>query len=599
MTEEQKLNNILINENAYFYQNIDAINITRSKIEQVFRDASSIKTGNYLLKIAKKEIQIHDNQVTYSLCIFRYETKPTFIDEKVDNWLEMKLAYLLIIEIEDYIIVSRKNISNIQNFIKQFYPLDYTILSTLFVSENTLLEKFSLKNLNISDKALREKSLEALDLRENFSSLGANNYMLSSLRVNNNNEKTSLMLGSSRINKFEKKTGIEQFCYWSCSLINKIKSHIQHETFLSIFAEPQDYESMRNSLIPISILLIFNNLYEDFENNRITTTFIRINRLNRERRFDLIKYLKNFERLLLIEKEENSFKVTNEIVNDLELKLNNKSITLQSPKLKNIMLRKDNGYDISLVDYINKSGSFLINFEDIDLVYSNRKLFKDSKLLGSIEQFMKIFIPYEDIVNLRSEKGDFQNHQTLFAKNSLFNFVERQFLDIYNYFICDDLGREWADHIGITEDRVTFYLSKYKDASFSATAFQDIIGQAQKNLGNFSPQDYQLNKKQKLWSNKYSNNHVTTNIKRLRKGNNINGAINQWKIAMNNPYFKRETYLVINFISKEELQHNLNQLKEGADFAKKNETIQILWFISSLVSSCKELNVDPYICCKP
>ena len=31
----------------------------------------------------------------------------------------------------------------------------------MFVTDETLLEKFNLKNLNVSDKALREKSLEA------------------------------------------------------------------------------------------------------------------------------------------------------------------------------------------------------------------------------------------------------------------------------------------------------------------------------------------------------------------------------------------------------------------------------------------------------
>lgn len=361
MNEEEKINNILINENAYFYQNIDRIRISRTMIEQVFRDASSAKTGNYLLKITKKNILVDENSVVYSLCVFKYESKPTFIDEEVENWIESKLAYLLIVEVDDYIIISRKNISKIQDFIKQFQPLDYTTLSTLFVNENTSFEKFSLKNLNVSDKALREKSLEALDLRENFSSLGANNYMLNSLRVKNEEEKTSLMLNSSRINKFGKKSGIEQFCKWSFSLVNKIKEHIERETFLSIFAEPQDYEGMRDSLTPISILFIFSKLYDDFENGRITTFFIQNNKLGKVRRFNLIKYLDSFERLLKVEKEEDLFKIKNSATDDLELKLNNKSITLQSPKLKDIILQKDNGDNITFIDYINKYCSFILN----------------------------------------------------------------------------------------------------------------------------------------------------------------------------------------------------------------------------------------------
>ena len=69
--------------------------------------------------------------------------------------------------------------------------------------------------------------------------------------------------------------------------INRIKEHVEQETFLSIFAEPQDYEKMRDSLTPISILFIFSKLYEDFENGRITTFFVRNSKLGKERRFNL------------------------------------------------------------------------------------------------------------------------------------------------------------------------------------------------------------------------------------------------------------------------------------------------------------------------
>lgn len=221
MTEEQKENNIFINENAYFFHNKDRVRISRNMIERVFRETSSIKTGNYLLKIVRKDIVIDTKIIVYSLCVFKYDSKPTFIEEDTDGWIETKLAYLLIVEIDNYIVISKKNISNIQDFLKQFSPLDYTILSTLFVDDNTSFEKFSLKNLNVSDKAIRGKSLEALDLKENFSTLGANNYMVNSLRDKNDEEKISLMLNSSRINKFGKKTGIKLFVNWALSLVEK------------------------------------------------------------------------------------------------------------------------------------------------------------------------------------------------------------------------------------------------------------------------------------------------------------------------------------------------------------------------------------------
>lgn len=603
MTQQEELENIIINENAYIFHNSENVNISRNKINVLFRDASVIKSSNFLLKEVKKSITINNIEIQYSICVFKYNTQPTFINEPIENWIETKLAYLLIVEIEDYIVISRKNISKIQEFLKQFNQLDYKILSTLFVNDETQFEKFNLKNLNVSDKALREKSLEAVDLKENFSALGANNYMLNSLRLKNADEKVSLILNSSRINKFGKKNSIEEFCVWAENLINQIKHHTEKETFLSVFAEPQDYEIVRDTLVPISILFTFSGLYTDFENEVISNTIIRFfdEDLVLERYLDIIKYLKNFERLSKVTYDANYdiFKVDNPTINDIELKFNEKSITLKSPKLKNVILKKSNGTEISIIDYISQSSSFIINFDNIDLVYSNRKLFKDSKLLGNIEHFMKIFVAHIELQFCDSEKGIFAMGQTEFANLSIFNFVEQNFMADAEYFICDDLLKEWADHIAISENKIIFYHSKHNTTQFSASAFQDIVGQAQKNLGNLSPQAYQLQEKRDTWNSTYNNDGINTNINRLRKGNNIDDAISLYQSSINNPHFKGEVHLVIDFISRNTLEQNLNNLKDGVPFARRSETIQILWFISSLISSCQEVNKDVYIHCKP
>jgi len=603
MTEQQKLENIIINENAYFFTNDKNIRLSKPKIEQVFRDVSTAKSGNYLLRKVRETIIINGTNIKYSFCTFKFDSKPTFIDEEVENWIETKLAYLLIVEIDNYIVISRKNISKVQDFVKQFNPLDYSVLSTLFVTDETLLEKFNLKNLNVSDKALREKSLEAIDLRENFSALGANNYMLNSLRVRNNNEKISLSLNSSRINKLGRKNSIEQFCGWAKNLVDLVNGHTDRETFLSVFAEPQDYESLKDSIIPISILFIFSKLYSDFENGLISRSYIEYTHDDGEiveRDINLLNHLSKFERLSNVEFDSGTYNIINESFDDLQLRLNDKSISIRSQKLKSIILEKENGSRISMIDYVNYTGGYVINFEDIDLVYSNRKLFKDNRLLGNIDHFMKIFIPHPEIPGITSEKGSFTVAQANFENGSLFRFVEDKFLNQFEYFICDDLGREWADHIGINEDKITLFHSKFNDTIFSATAFQDIVGQAQKNLGNISPQDYQLASKRTLWNSQYiGSNGIATSITRLRKGANIDAAINQFATAIKSPNFHGEVHLVINFISKTTLETNLNLLKAGNAFGQRSETIQILWFISSLIASTQEVNTNVFIHCRP
>lgn len=601
MTKTEKIANILINENAYFYQNINNVNISISKIIEQFRIVSSIKTSNYLIN--KVKIRLNEENIYYSICVFKYSTKPTFIDEPINGWQEEKLAYLLIVEIEDFLVISRKNISKLQEFTKLFKTLDYDTLSTLFVNEDTSFEKFSLKNLNVSDKALREKTVEAIDLKENFSSLGANNYMLNSLRVKNNNEKTSLILNSSRINKFGKKNNINSFCKWSKNLIQQIKNHTASDTFLSIFAEPQDYESLKNSLIPISILFNFSSIYTDFELGIISEIiFIQKdtedNLITRE--INIIPFLTKFERLCKITFHNDIYTIENSTSNDLQLKLNEKSISIKSNKLRNVRVIYANGVNMSIIEYINSKNSYIINFDNVDLAYSNRKLFKDNRLLGSISNFLKIFKPHIDLNTVTSEKGNFQPTSTNFDSDSIFGFVENNFINDYDFFICDDLGKEWADHIGVSDNKISFFHSKYNTTSASASAFQDIVGQAQKNLGNLTPQDFQLNSKSNLWNNNYnSTDGVNTNIQRLRKGSNTTDLVNQMKLTSNNPYLRKEIFLIINFISKSSLETFLQNLIDGIAFTERNETIQILWFISSLISSCQELNTEVTIYCKP
>ncbi len=603
MTDQQKLENIIINENAYFFSNDKNVRITNAKIEEVFRGISTAKSGNHLLKKIKESFTVGGINITYSFCAFKFNSKPTFIDENVQGWIETKLAYLLIVEVGNYIIISRKNISKIQDFVKQFNALDYSVLSTLFVNEETLLEKFNLKNLNVSDKVMREKSVEALNLKENFSALGANNYMLNSLRVSNNEEKISLSLNSSRINKLGQKNNIQEFCIWAKNLVDEIISHTNKDTFLSVFAEPQDYELLKNSIIPISVLFVFSKLYNDFENGVINRSFIEYIYADGEiieRNIDLINHLSKFERLSNVYKENDMYFINNQTIDDLQLKFNEKTILVKSKKLKSITLEKDNGTQITLIDYINYTGGYVINFENIDLVYSNRKLFKDNRLLGNIDHFMKIFIPHPELVDITSEKGNFTIRQTDFENQSIFKFVESHFLDSFTYLICDDLGKEWADHIGISENKITLIHSKFSDKIFSASIFQDIVGQAQKNLGNLSPQDFQLASKRNIWNSNYrSTSGVQTLITRLRKGDNIDNAISEYKLAMNSANFHGEVHLVINFISKTDLQTNLDLLKAGRSFGQRSETIQILWFISSLIASSQEVNTSVFIHCKP
>jgi hypothetical protein len=163
----------------------------------------------------------------------------------------------------------------------------------------------------------------------------------------------------------------------------------------------------------------------------------------------------------------------------------------------------------------------------------------------------------------------------------------------YDEFICDDLGKEWADHIGIADGRVSFFLSKYHDSHFSATSFQDVVGQALKNLGNLKPDAVVLESRHDDWNKNYNAEHANTQIPRLRKG-----ASDHWKKAILNPNLRRDMYLIVNFIAKNHLVDNLRRLQAGEFFGERKQTVQILWLVSSLISQCHEQGIGIHIVCK-
>lgn len=545
MLKQEKIENIILNENAYFYLKEKVGFLSKNLIKNTLREASLDKKGNYLLKEIRKKFQITPNKnIYYSIAVFKYEKKPTFIDEPVSGWEETKLAYICLIDFEEQLVIAKRNISGIKNFLENFIPIDYSIMTSIFTLDDTTFEKISMNNMNISDKSIRQKSVESTDLKENLSTLGLQSYVLSNLRVQNGGSKVSLSLNTSRINKFGAKNSIEAFIEWSDKIVTRIKDYEPKSSFLSSFATPLNYEDEKEGLNPIAILITLSKLYEDFQHNRIERCFIMYN--EKEREIDIIKALNNFERLLDIESitvdGATSHKIKNTAIKDLYISLNAKSITLRSPKLNKLCLQFADDLVIPILSYLNTRNSFIVTFDSPDIVYSNRKLFKDSRLLSNIEAFLKIFIPYQSLENVASEKGRFTTKSKEFERESIFAFVENTFLNNSEYFICDDLGKEWADHIALNPESISFYHSKFKSTQFSASAFQDIIGQAQKNLGNLSPSDNQWPMKQEFWCKNYKNDGVQTAIARVRKGASAEKAVDYFRTLKSYPNLKRKSF---------------------------------------------------------
>lgn len=592
------VNHLVLSENAYFYKQKE--DLTEQFIGQVFSCVSSEKELNEIrcqvIKCFKEELDI-----IYSLLIFDFESQPNFLSEDYTDAKEVKFAYLLIVEYKDYIIVSKRNISGLKEFYKKVENIDYKLLSRLFIDEKTFFNKFSLKNMDIADSALRNKVLESNDLRSSISTFSASRYILNNLRVSNEKEKMSLSLNTSRINKIGNKINIFELFSWVISTVDKIEGYEEKNTYLDIFSEPIDFESVKGSIAPICVLFTMEELLNDLELDLIEKFMYKHGDREKNLSYTVIEGIIS-KLSTFFEVEEvgrNRYKIPNTIDKTLTLKANKKSITISSSKFKRVVIKYTDEMEINMLEYMNRKSNFIISFDKPDYIYFNRKIFRDSRLMGNLELFESTFVGHEEMSRCTSEKGSFEPDTTCFTDDSVFNFVENILCDNSQVLICDDLSNEWADFISVENDSVSFYHAKSKGKDgLSATAFQDVVGQALKNLSFFTPSNEQWESKKELWSKKYKNDKVQTQINRLRKGVTVEESIENYIKKVSEPNVRKRVNIVVNFISKEKLFLNLYKLRDTGECTRKTQIIQILWFISSLINGCNELGIDVNIHCR-
>lgn len=594
------LDHFILNENAYFYKAQDGFVLSTNRINTIFAQVSSDRVGNFTFKRVKQAEALGTVSVYYSICVFKFNKRPSFLDDDFNDIFETKYGYLMIVEYLDYIVIIRRYITEL-DLIKELEPLDYLTISRVYVGNETKFERLSMKNMNVAQAALRNKTLEANDVKESISSLGANKYIVNNMRVRDSESTKSLSFGTSRISELDTKVKLTPLLRWIVGVVNRTRAFANTPSFLDVFAQPVSFEKYSDQLMPNSVLFSVSEIKSDIENG-IVEEVSYSSPLGDQVVIPMNRFMKQVDKFngfceLDVAPNENQYMIKNSLDNTLLLRVNPKSITISSDKLKRIELTIS-GDKITLLQYLVQRNLYLVTFEAVEFVYFSRKLFKDHKLISGIDHFLSTFIANDALLTTTSEKGTILPGSTSFQANSIFGVIENTLAGHANFLFCDDYGNEWADYISIDDDSINFYHAKSNGStahSLSASAFHEIVSQALKNLGNVIPSENQWGNKQQKWTEMYSGSQ----IRRLRIGDTVEHGITMYKDLVFKPNVRKKVYLVVDFISKAQLTTAFHEIRAGNPVGRKKELTQILWLISSLISNCAELGYDVHIICQP
>lgn len=596
------IDNLLLNENAYFYKR--KRKVTKEDILKLFDESITDKNATRKYKMIVRESLFDGSKevAKYSLDIFQFDTKPSFLAKAEPGKIETKYGLFLILEYKDYLAVIRRNVSGVKTIKSLVDNIDYDILAHFLITNRSKFEKIVSSSMNPSETALQVKTSEAPDLKGVLSRFGISKQIISRMRLDNSGVKHSVALGTSRINSFQLKNSFLAAAFWMVEMLRQIDNAFKilpASPFIAGFAKPLKFNDVIDELTPTYVLLRFGSLKDEIEDGRIERYF-RKDENDKEVEFDLPGFINSNEKLFKLTKvNDDLFEC-----NNLKVKKNKSSITVFDLDFKSIYLKYGDDHTITLNQYLNNGSNFMVNFDKIDHVYSHGRIFKDSKLLGDIDTFLDTFIVYKELEKIKKEKGTgFKATDVSFSPDTLFGFIENTLATNAECLICDDLGVEWGDFIQITEEEIAFYHAKSHNGGLSASNFEEVFGQAQKNFGSLELTEDKIDYRKKRWLKQYKIKKVQTSIDRIRKSPTGPDKIKSIKDLVNSvsskPYFQRKVYVVVNFLSKSELSKSIKELKKGNDFHHKGVTLQILWFVNSILCSSNELNVEFKVICKP
>jgi hypothetical protein len=243
-----------------------------------------------------------------------------------------------------------------------------------------------------------------------------------------------------------------------------------------------------------------------------------------------------------------------------------------------------------LAKWARDNDAYSITFSQPEYFFSGGALYRRADFAHEVEVVHRCLRAEVPLGAATSEKGKPKKTAVQFAPESIFRVVEDSVYANRDWLCCTDLGDEWADYLCIRGNALLFIHCKGGRQTTGASSFQEVVGQALKNLGRIqsTPSTFQkklaATKKKKYWS--------TTKIERLR---DPGGTWSDFEIALNallaNPDATKEVHLVVTMLSIADF--------ESAAAAPTPHFIQLVWLLASFINSCREMGAKPVIVCRP
>jgi hypothetical protein len=549
---------------------------------------------------------------SWSAIAFFYERAPSFLELPEGHARERVCGFLMLVEYREHVVIFKSGLDLPSTFKTDYLRRagDDRVEGAIARADATF-EQIRLRNMATSKYALRSKTLEANDLRTVVGPSGASRYVPRGYRVRRGIDHYSATPNTGRISLRSDRVEYQELVNWGVAVVDMlVDQNIESSPFIRAFARPVDLDSMPADVLPtyiaVDVPTLMEQLFDEPEGIRIVRRIGDDTAILEKNEIETILAL--LDRTLTVRKVRGELRITDPQDQPIGiLNIGKTRISLRSfeiPEIENIYVEPVNqpeGEDdlgVPIRRYIDQNDLFTILFSDLAIVYLDGALYRDPSL-GDGTHFLSYFRTDQRLNAATSEKGGFTALHTAFDPDSVFGIVADRIAVQDEILICDDLGDEWADFIGINASSqpktISFYHAKHDGLTLGASALHVVVSQAIKNLGRINLAADAVDAKFPGWRTAYVNDDVETRIQRVIRGDV--GTIRETiGTALSSPDTIRRVFIVTSSLSRLRVEERFVAIRAGE--APRPHFVQLYWLLMSFFSACAEVGAYPYVVCQ-
>jgi hypothetical protein len=552
--------------------------------------------------------RLHDT--AWSAISFLYDRPPSFLLENA-GVTERVCRFVMIVEYRDHLAVFKSRLDLPATFSTKYLgrvPGDR--IDVAIARSDAVFEKIRLRNMSVSKFAMRNKTLEADDLRNAVGPAGSSRYVPQGYTVRSGADHYSTTPNTGRIAQRSDRVDYATLVEYAKTVIAELVDGAGAPApFIRAFARAIDLAAgvARPTIFAVDVASLVDAIHERREvrlvrkvnESHVALVKTEIDAVLGE--LDAVFAVQGNGKLLEIHDRAGGVRAGAIAINksrialrDLQLPL---SVDLEVERTEHAL-----GQDpsrLSLRRYIDREDGFIVLFEDLSLAYIDGTLFRDDAMVSGGKDFLRYLRVDPLLAAVTDEKGTFTPNHIAFDADSTFGVVVSSVADGDEVLVCDDLGDEWADFIGLSNasspPRITFYHAKHGELSLGAMPFHISVSQAMKNLGRISLPPDALGRKIGGWDRMYLRGGVQTSIPRISRGNPGKLA-HEYENARSAPDVIRRVFIVTSSLSRGAVEREFADIAAGR--TPDPYFVQLYWLLLSFFSACTEVGAHGYVVCR-